>query len=429
MEPTKDSEKIKKTTATVETTPVEEGEKIDKDATIVTGQAGDQPVTVVMNPPKKHKVGIIVGIVVFLLFLIGGISLAVWYFCIYNSPEVVAYDAMRQLITAEHVSTTGTVRIAEAESLDGFINVAELEFNSSSMSLPNSTSVSLNISQRYEDNDQVVDDHEISLDLGFVVMSDGVIYLQVEHLIDTIDKAIATEDTTLDDFDDTVQFAYAIAELIDNQWWQISLGDILDELDFDSTIADPVTDFYDCILSAAGENANLAKLYDAHRFVEITKTDQAAVTSGTSRYQVALNYEQMANFVNALPETTGGEKTIVCYNDLADEFDFSHISAKDFPKVKAKDFEKALPSDYQLYLEISNFGHQLKRVEAAITVNGVKIDGFLNFDYSAVEATAPSDYRPITDLFEDAFELFGEYFYGISGTDPYPYQNSGVVFI
>lgn len=429
MEPTKDSKKTKKPTTAVEATPVEAVEEIDKDAAIVTGQDGDQPVTVVMNPPKKHKIGLIVGIVIFLLFLIGGVSLAVWYFCIYNSPEVVAYDAMRQFISAEHIGTGGTVRIASSEpDEDGNTTVAELILLSTYARPSSDNFISLNLTERDRD-DKVVDDHQILISLSFTLLSDGTIYFKTGNLIETIDQIIAAEETDLGDLDDITQFAYAVVELLDNQTWQISLGDVMDELDLDSTTADPVEDFYDCILSAAGENANLAKLYDAHRFVEITKTDQVAVTSGASRYQVALDYEQMAGFVNALPETTGGEKAIVCYNDFADEFDFNHVSAKDFPKVKAKDFEKILPSDYQLFLEISDFGHQLKRIEVAGTVDGVKFDGFLGFDYSVVEVTAPSDYRPITDLFEDAFELFGEYLYGVGSIDSSSYQTPGVVFI
>lgn len=425
MEPTKDSKSTTKNTTKITTTesntPVE---TVDKDATVVTGQAGDQPVTVVMNPPKKHKVGIIVGIVVLLLFLIGGGALIAWYFCVYNSPEVIAYDAMRQFISAEHVVTSGTMRLASSEAdEDGNITVAELKLNSSSMRLPNSTAINLNISER-DRNNEIVDNHEISFGLSFTMLADGTIYFKTDNLAETIDNAFSAEDTNLGDLDNASQFAYAIVELLDNQTWQISLSDILDGLDLDSSISSPVEGFYDCILSAAGDNDDLVNLYDAHRFVEITKTDQAAFTSGATRYQVALDYEQMTDFTNALPETTGGEQAIACYNNLAEELDLNHLSASDLPEVKAKDLEKLFPSDYQFYLEISNFGHQLKRIEAEGTTEDIKLNGFLDFDYSAVEVTAPSDYRPVTDLFEEVFGLIGEYFYGLDDTEPE--QGTGV---
>ena len=346
MEPTKDSKNTTKTTTkTTMTEPSTSVETVDKDATVVTGQSGDQPVTVVMNPPKKHKFGIIVGIVVFLLVLIGGVALAAWYFCVHNSPDVIAYDAMRQFMSAEHISTSGTVRIASSEpDEDGNITVADITLTSSSMRLPNSSVIDLNLSERDRDN-EIVDDHEISLGLSFTILSDGVIYFRTDNLSETIDEALSAEETDLDDIDDMSWLAYDIIELLDNQTWQISLDDVLDALDLDSSISEPVTDFYDCILSATGENADLAKLYDSHRFVQITKTDQASSTSDATRYQVALDYEQMADFVNTLPETTGSEKAIACYNNLADEFDFSHVAVKDFPTVKAKDFEKTFPSD------------------------------------------------------------------------------------
>lgn len=428
MEPTKDSKNTTKTTTkTTMTEPSTSVETVDKDATVVTGQSGDQPVTVVMNPPKKHKFGIIVGIVVFLLVLIGGVALAAWYFCVHNSPDVIAYDAMRQFMSAEHISTSGTVRIASSEpDEDGNITVADITLTSSSMRLPNSSVIDLNLSERDRDN-EIVDDHEISLGLSFTILSDGVIYFRTDNLSETIDEALSAEETDLDDIDDMSWLAYDIIELLDNQTWQISLDDVLDALDLDSSISEPVTDFYDCILSATGENADLAKLYDSHRFVQITKTDQASSTSDATRYQVALDYEQMADFVNTLPETTGSEKAIACYNNLADEFDFSHVTVKDFPTVKAKDFEKIFPSDYQLYLEISDFNHQLNRIEAHGTAKDVKFDADLKFDYSAIEVTAPSDYLPVTDLFEEVFELIGEYFYGFD--DAGFNQGTGVIFI
>lgn len=433
MEPTKDSKnttKTTKTTKTVKTTTEEENipiQEVDKDATIVTGQAGDQPVTVVMNPPKKHKIGIIVGIVIFLLFLIGGGALAVWFFCIYSSPEVVAYDAMRQFMSAEHVSSAGLVRITSSEpDEDGNITVADLNFASSSMRLPNSTVVNLNVSERNRDN-EIVDDHEISLGLNFTMLSDGTIYFKTGDLAKTIDKALSAEDADLDELDDMGQFAYAIVELLDNQTWQISLGDVLDEMDLDHSIADPITDFYNCALSAAQENNDLAKLYDTHRFIQISKTDQAADTSGDTLYQVALDYTAMADFANALPETAGAEKAIVCYNNLADEFDFDHLSTSDFPEVETKDLEKILPDDHQLYLEISDFGHRLDSIKLKTKNDDVEVSVDLGFGYTAVEVTAPTDYRPVTDLFEEVFGLVGEYFYGLDDSDLN--QGAGAIFI
>lgn len=441
MEPTKDSKNTtEKTTTNIDndTAPVVQQESVavvenlEKDATVVTGQAGDQPVTVVMNPPKKHKAGIIIGIVVFLLFLIGGGSLAAWYFCVYNSPEVIAYDAMRQLLSAEHVSTIGTIRIAESESQDGFVNVAELKLASSSMSLPNSTSVSLNLSQRYKDNDQVVDDHELSLDLGLAAMSDGVIYLQVENLADTFDQALDAQGIALEDLDAIGQFAYAVVELVDNQWWQISVKDVLEELNFDDSISNPIVDFYNCLMAASQERTDIAKLYDAHRFVKIEKTEQQATTAGTTRYQMTLDRAALAAYVNALPSTAGAEKAIVCYNALADEFDFDSISATDFPEIDVEDLEKELPGDYTAYLEIANFSHQLKRIEVQGSTDDTKVDGDLTFEYSAVDVTPPSDYRPITDLFEEIFELVGEYFYGpdFIGLDDFEIdQDAGIMMM
>lgn len=421
METTKDNKTTSEVTA--ETAPAS---NLEKDATVVTGQSGDQPVTVVMNPPKKRKIGIVVGIVVLLLFLIGGGSLAAWYFCIYNSPEVIAYDAMRQLLSAEHVTTSGTVNLASSKpDEDGNIISAELVFYTMAPNLPSSSQVTLDVSERDQDG-KVVDNHQINLYLGVTTMSDGVVYLKVGDLVNTFNQALAAQDLTLEELDDTTRFAYSIVEMLDNEWWQISLQDIMGEF-FDDTIIDPVDEFYNCILSAADEHTGVAEAYNQHRFVNITKTDQEAVTDGATRYLLSLDHTKLADFINALPETAGAEKAIVCYNDFADEFDFDTISTSDFSEIATEDLEKILPNDQAIYLEIANFNHRLERIETQSVIDGIDIDIDLSFEYSEVEVSAPADYRPISDLFDEIFELVGEYFYGLGDFEID--QNTGILMM
>lgn len=411
MKPTKENKQT--TTVEVPAEDVAVVDKIEKDDAVVAGQSGDEPVTVVMKAPKKHKIGIVIGIVVFLLLLISGASVLVWYFCIYNNPEVVAYDAVRQLISAEHVMTNGIVKIASSEADEnGNKTVAELQFTTSSKNLPNNTSVTLNVSER-DRNDEVVDNHDISLSLGWAVLSDGTLYLQTRNLIETFDQALAAEEKKVEDLDEMEQFAYAVIELIDNEWWQISLGDILGELDFSRAMASPISDFYSCVLDAATDYDGIAKLYDAHRFVGITKDEKSAATPGATRYQVELHYDVLADFVNGLPETPGAEKALTCYNNFASDYGFAHFQKTDIPEVSASDLEKLLPGDHDLYLEITNFGHELRRLEVDSIIGGVDVNSDLTFSYTEVAFSEPVTYRPITDLLEDLYQLFGEYFYGL----------------
>lgn len=379
--------------------------------TVTTGVAADEPVTVVMKPPKKHRGGLIAVIIILILLILSGGALAVWYFAVYNNPENVALDAIHQLLSAENVVTDGKIEIFSQDSKTSR-TVAVLEFDSSSMRVPNSSNVKLSLSER-DANDRVIDNHLVEIELGTAIMADGDIYFRVSNAMETLDRLMDSSDSDLSFYGELGPMLYDIIELIDNEWWQISPDDIVDALEVDASDARPALKFYDCVLDLAQSDyySEIATIYDENRFLEIAKTDRAASAAGRSVYGIlSLDHESLANFINALPESNAANEFYSCYNqftsDVNDGRSYDNLTASDFDEISKYDIKEALPDEWAVYFEISNFGHKLYKITGEAAQDDTEVTVDLSFDYSLATVSAPQNYRPITDLIDEISELW-----------------------
>ncbi len=406
---------------------------------VMPGTDQNQPVVVVMKPPKKNKFGVIVAILVLVLILISGIGLAVWYFVVYNNPENIAFDAVRQFITADNIVITGELNNRFVSTYDydfgcttendpgiqmdclpeAKTNLFKLKFESASNHLPNMTKVSLEISER-DENDKIVDNHEVSLDLGTGVMADGVIYLQVSKLHETFEQAkqiyISSANSDINDVQEQVALAEQVVDLIDNEWWQISIEDIADTasdiLAVGQSETQPVVDAYKCIFKVASANhsKDLADIYDQSRFLSIEKTDRNTGVAGRSFYKASFDYDKLADFYNSAMRSAAAQEITVCLNDYFEDMDSSRrVSIDDIPKLTTKDFEEELPAEWNIYLDIADFSHKLHGIAFDAKDPGQEIDAQWNFDYVDAEVVAPEDYRPITELVEEIMQIFYQF--------------------
>lgn len=390
---------------------------VDKGDTVTTGVVADEPVTVVMKPPKKNRGGVIAIIIILILLLLSGGAFAFWYFAVYSNPENVAYDALRQFVSAPNVVTNGTVELVSEQTGDTRI-VASFDFDTSSLRVPNSTDVKLSISERDQD-DKVVDQHHFELNLGTAILTGGDIYFRVSNAMKALEQLSQSSESGLDAYGELGAMAYEIIEIIDNEWWQISLDDLVASLEIKKSEAQPALAFYDCVLEIAKSNwaSELAPLFKEHQFVHIRKTDQPASATGRSVYAVTdIQHEALANFINALPESASANAFYACYNQYArainDGGQIDELSASDFDEVATSDITDAMPDDLEIYLEISDFGHQLHKFNGIAKQDDDKLAADLTFDYSDVAVSAPDNYKPITDLIDEIAEIVSEHLYG-----------------
>lgn len=361
---------------------------------------------------KKGRVGLIIGIIVGLLVLIGG-GIALWFFAWYNNPEQVAYDAMMNFFQAENVGFEGGFSFffdnqdgAEESPIKGVI----FSFDNAANSLPNATSAKVSF---VFNPDVVTGEPVVNIGIQNVFLRDGDLYLQVSGLVDSIKTIEVDEDER-----EAMEMYLSMIELVDNEWWRISLPELLEEMQVPSSQADALTDGYHCVLDTLSQNASdeMAQIYKQHRFVKVTPTkhlgteaEYTDLASGYKAYELSLDKEELAAYINALAEGERVEKFYGCVNRaLQASGSEAQLSIEDIPEIAASDIEWS--DQNKIYLEISQFGHQLRRAVPYFYDDDDEYigGGTILFKYDPVTVTAPDSYRPITDLFTEITEFISQ---------------------
>jgi len=398
---------------------------------------------VIVKPPKKKKTGLIIGIIVAILLVLSGIGFGIWYFAIYQNPENVVFDAVNNLITAKNVSPTGTFTITIPAS-DGYQVDLNITAESSSRRLPNETSIKLMLGVRDASGNDMMDE-AIEVDVGSIQMSDGVAYLKLDHLSETLDQILPnvfpatdcapTVTDCLPNENPIENALYEVADLLDGEWWQISLPDILDEIDeLEDWQAEAVEEFYACALNAmnADNSSEVATLYARNRFIDVEEIAAVDVyPQGTTGYSVSLNYDALANFLNASKHVSTATTFYDCYNAAIDkaasradsyyyddeDFEEMKISPDDIKDVTASDLRKIFPADAEIILFVEPWGHALREVSIRFgEVEEPSASIMLGFGYDAKTVDAPESYRSITELFDEIGEIIYELSY--DGSEP-----------
>lgn len=361
-----------------------------------------------VEPPKTHR-GIKVAAIVaaILILLLGGVG--TWFFAYYSSPEKVALDAVENLFLAKNVSLEGGVNLFLSDELKEDSPFAGLifSFDSSSHSLPLSNSAKAQILY----NDGVIsDDAKFVVTLRNVIMRDGVFYFQIGGIVDSLHSLGY-------DFEESPEVAdyLPLIETIDNEWWQVDVNDILADLDLPVSQQDSMSQLYSCVVETLNRDSSseMTKLYQEHRFINVSPTQHLApegdaypdLASWHKAYEITLNRQELANYINAIPETETANQFYACFNAVEDEYADVPLSlgAADFDEISASDIE--WPDGLRVFVEVSTFGHRLRSIYVYQNTDDYQLGGSIMVNYQNVTVSAPDSYRPISDLYEEFLEL------------------------
>lgn len=385
--PKSDSVSPQETTSKLETTDVPEANKIDQSNNLSH------------NSKNSNHIGMILGIIAVVIIL-GIIGVAVWFFGFYSNPDKVAYDAVENLLIAPNVITSGSV-VIETDIDDSPLKRLSFELENSSRTLPSSSTARLLL--------EFTNDMDIDLQVSTVFMRDGVIYIQFSDLVESIEKLKLDQDTK-----DALSLYLDTIEVINNEWWQISIPDIIDSLELESMQSNSIKEVYSCAVEAMDSDISgeMARFYGANKFLQIEQVNKDAISNyqGSSwdnnLYQISINKQKYADFVNQIPETDTVQDFFDCYNDVMRKYggdDAEQIDLSDIDEISADDVEWS--EDFILYAEISRFNHRLNRIFGEKTEDQIKMSVSLALDYQEVEVSAPSSYRPLTDLIDEITEI------------------------
>lgn len=362
---------------------------------------------------KSHRGLKITAVVVAVLLLILG-GLATWFFAYYNNPEKVAFDAMNHLFSAENVGIDGglVLTVDKTQHPDSPVSAVSLHFNSSSDSLPVSSTANLYIMF----NPEVVQgEPRIALQLSNVVMKNGVIYFQIGGLMDSLDS-FSLKGSEWAEIEQFIPFL----EAVDNEWWQIDVNDVISQMELPASQENTVAGVYSCVVEALNRHntSELAKIYDEHRFVVMLPSDyvspddqgiMARPASWNQAYEVVFDHYKLTDFLNRLPETATANEFYACFNTTVEEKTADiplSIDASSFDEISDNDWD--FPENLRVYMEVSTFGHRLNKIYVYQDVADYTLNGKISLNYQTVNVSAPAEYRPITDLIEEFIELLEE---------------------
>ncbi len=377
-----------------------------------------------MHNPKAGRGGkglttgkkIAIGVAVALLLIATG-SL-VWWFAYYSRPDVVVADAMGHLISAPSVNTNmvttnvykygdiqepSTVTAStQRHGLTEFLT--HLEFDASGLS------DAMDISDQDDESTESENSEEgVGLSADVMMLGGGFLFAKLDGL-----STLPIEYT---DDNEVITEAVGILEGIDGKWYQISIEEVLDLLGMEEETAKPIEDFYHCSIAVAGQDYSeeLKAAYEQNPFLTATKSDAKPTMSGTKVYDININYDILANFLNTLPQLGMAESFYVCYNTMAESLGIDAISAGDFGAVNPEDLKGSM--SHSLQAEIANFGHELVRFIMQTSDDDQSTEMVIDFDYAYRELAAPSEYWTAEDLVMAIKELWVAL---VGGVDTYP---------
>ena len=393
---------------------------------------------VVIEPTKKkHKKGLIITLIcVLAVLLIGGGAFAAAYI-INNQPANIIASAVNNFITADQVEIDGSVNFALQDSEEFGLESFSLNFDDRASGLSNTTTATLNINFTNGASAPAIE-------LGEVLLNDGVLYIEANGLQDFYDNAfrdnikttlmnqilygssttivtdcVATDDeeeytdcveesTTVVEVDPATEAAASkavdeildqIGEIItsiDDQWIEISIDDILSS-DMLSTVPDStrdtISEAYKCTISTLNQipsySDELNNVYSQNSFI--------TMTSGTdSFYNISLDANNLAGFLNAMPSTKLASDLATCLNtdaSIANNVTIDEInSALEYlPQISAK-FDGI-------------FDHHLTELKMSEQNDYYSLTTDLKFSYpNNIVVNAPADSRPVMDVVEEVYQ-------------------------
>lgn len=375
----------------------------------------DQPVDVrqdfidQMHAPKpkpKSNAGKKIAIVTLAVLAVSLVGFFVWWFAYYNQPKKVLADALGGLVSADSVNIDANIATMR-EDHNGTNTLTNLAFNGQIHGLTEfSGHLGASLGQATIDDEDEEDEEyydESASGTGMVadlvMLDNGTIYAKLDGLgALEIEYDPEEEDDKNAALDSSITF-----DKINGKWYQLGVEEVLEFWGLDQDTARPVADFYHCTVAVAGQDYSreLKELYQNFPFLDATKSKAESSTAGTTVYDLAIDYEALANFINALPNLGIMESFYVCYNTMADSLKLNQLSSESFDEVSADELAEIFSeTSYTLQAEISNFGHELVRFSAYESDNPDEYSMVMDFDYTYQELSAPEEYWTAEDLVE-----------------------------
>lgn len=331
--------------------------------------ADSSAVEAATNPHRSAMICSIIG--GFLLVVLAAV--AVWFFGFYSQPQKVVSDATKQVLQSDQFLVDGEIALSSPDDSELPFEKITVKFVSN-FALPQVTNATVGIQLPQQD---VL----ASFDVTAITTVDAI-FLKVSDLIAAL-KQVGVDSAELEETG-----AFAVLEIVDNDWWEISLDN------FSGT--QNVAAFYNCLNDVTAA-PDFTKAYDQNAFLQAKRISSVPRESWHRVYQITVDHDKLDNFA----DTAAMDQLLSCYG-----YTENTDSPLDGSEVEA-DFDAVFSqfSDVQLFFEVSLFEHRLDNLHGSFKQGKMEGAFDLNLFYDGeVKVTQPASYRPITDLFEELSE-------------------------
>ena len=379
-----------------------------------------QPVAqpVFTPPPKPGKKKKIIGIILGVVGLLIIVSAVLLYFVWWQSPNKMVTDALLSVVTAEKMNNTGTL-VIEAPSSDVKMTITT-KGTTNNGALSGDATVKLEVEAL--DEDVVFDVHGVASD-------DGVLYVKIDKLRETVDTVIDAiikqqtqqyRDQGMTESDiaqvedmakQQVSSMFSLDTLIpkvDGQWIRIASDDLEDNEEAQCT-ADVMKD----IQKDKEVTREVMAIYDANRFIQVK--DKVDAKDGAPGFRLTGDRDKAQAFMSEFKKTETAGRLLKCDSTIFDSVDDA-----------LKETDSSSNADIDFVVWVDRFSHKLKSLQLDVTSkeDETKVSATYDFEIGqANEVVVPSDARDFKDVYDDITSSIQDSYGVNASTDEYYYDD------
>ena len=330
-------------------------------------------------------------------------------------------DALLSVVTAEKMNNTGTL-VIEAPSSDVKMTITT-KGTTNNGALSGDATVKLEVEAL--DEDVVFDVHGVASD-------DGVLYVKIDKLRETVD----TVDTVIDaiikqqtqQYRDQGMTESDIAQVedmakqqvssmfsldtlipkVDGQWIRIASDDLEDNEEAQCT-ADVMKD----IQKDKEVTREVMAIYDANRFIQVK--DKVDAKDGAPGFRLTGDRDKAQAFMSEFKKTETAGRLLKCDSTIFDSVDDA-----------LKETDSSSNADIDFVIWVDRFSHKLKSLQLDVTSkeDETKVSATYDFEIGqANEVVVPSDARDFKDVYDDITSSIQDSYGVNASTDEYYYDD------
>lgn len=381
---------------------------------------------------KKRKKGLIITLVcIIAVLLIGGGAFAAAYI-INNQPANILMSALNNFVSADQMGVDGTIEFTTEGTEEFGLKSINVNFQDKNIGFSNSATATINIG--FTDGSSAP-----AVELGEVLMSNGVLYIEVNGAKNFYDKAYRdnlketlmnqalygnntiTDCSTIDGdaevdclkqevavdastkeaiskaIDDILDQVGEIIGSIDGQWIEINIESVLNDdmlSNIPSGTRQTISDGYKCATGVFSQMSNYSNefsdLYSQNSFISMT-------AGSDSFYNISFDSSKLAGYLNGVSKTKFASDLANCFNTTVPDTTSN---------VTTENIDSLLEYMPQISAKFDGiFDHHLTELKVTKQSDNYSLNTDLKFSYPKdTTIYAPASSRPVMEVVKEVYQ-------------------------